>query len=423
MPETSVPLQQNSSANEKTIPIPDIVSERQGGPTGAPSPETDTTDDHNGHTKISSWDELIESVGQPSLEISSLPSTMDEVNRRAVDFSQALRQEIAEIEKQRLFWTKSEKRLEELKTELAMLKQHLLSQELAEVKARAKVLKQERLARKARESQINQENLTEDLLRQVGKRLLDRGLSQDFVKDIAANLKSWVERTKINLTHQTDLKKLKKGLVLEMKKMIKVQPLAHLNNEGQNVLALIGPAGGGKSESALKMAMNYQLAFRKKVALIIAADGPATEFQQTALLASVAKLSFSIATDPADLKDTISRMEDKEVIVVDFALNNVGNKKRLEEYIQAGSPGETHLVIPANTDLSDMMLAIQNFKQFNFNNLIFTKTDQMKKIGYVIETNYRVGKQISYISNGSTIPDDFEAANALKLAHMILKGA
>jgi flagellar biosynthesis GTPase FlhF len=379
-------------------------------------------EDNNGHSKINNWDELIDSVDTPSETATSTPATMDEVSRRAIDFSQALKHEISEIEKQRVFWIKSEKRLEDLKMELAVLKQHLLSQELAEVKERAKILKNERLARKAKEANFNQEILIEKLLSQVEKRLLNRGISTEFAKEITIQFKAWIVRSNLNLTHKADLKNLKKGLVTELKKMIKVQPFAHLSNKNQNVVALVGPSGVGKSETALKMAINYQLAFRKKVAVIIASDGPTTDFKQMALLASIAKVSFSIVSGPMDLKETIEQLGDKEVIVIDFAINNVTQTKLLNEYIKAALPQETHLVLPANTELAEMAKTTRDFSQFQYNNLIFTKTDQMKKIGYLIEMNYRTGKNISYISSGNTIPDDIENANALKIAHMILKG-
>ena len=376
----------------------------------------------NGHADIENWDQLIESVGPSETILKSVPQTMNEVSKRAVDFSQALRKEIAEIERQRAFWIKSEKRLEELKKELAVLKQHLLSQELAEVKERAKLLKKERLARRAKEQAMDQEHLLEDLAVQVIKRLKNRGISPEFATHIAGKYRDWILRSKINLNQQGELKKLKKGLIIELKKLIKVQPIAHVNSKSQRIAAVVGPTGSGKTETSLKMAMNYMLAFRKKVALVVASDGLAAEHQQTALLASLAKLPFSIVTNPMDLQETLKEHTDKDVIVIDFAMKYAANKKLLVDFVKASHANDIHLTMPADGTFNDLLRMAHDYGPVGFNYLLFTKVDKVKRSGHLLELTYKTGVPVSYLCTGETIPDDIEAANALTLAYMILKG-
>lgn len=378
--------------------------------------------DGNGASKISSWEELIQSVERPTRSFELAPETMDEVSRRAIDFSKALRQEIAEIEKQRAFWTKSEKRLEELKKELAVLKQHLLAQELAEVKERAKLLKKERMERRAREARINQDSLLKDLIAQIAKRLDARGLTPAFVNELTTNFREWVKRAHLNLTHQVDVKKLKKGLIIEMKKMIKVQSPGFLDSKERRLLGLVGADVQETADTTLKIALTLQLAHRKKVAMVIVTDSAPKEFQQTALLASIGKVSLSLLTDPSELDETIGQLEGKEIVLVAYAFKHAKKVAGIKQMVQSIPLKEIHLILPANSQLEQMLARVAEYEVAEVDYLIFSKTAEMKKVGFLVELAYQTGKPISYLCRGNTIPDDLESANALKIAHMILKG-
>ena len=62
------------------------------------------------------------------------------------------------------------------------------------------------------------------------------------------------------------------------------------------------------------------------------------------------------------------------------------------------------------------------YEPVGFNYLLFTKVDKVKQPGHLLELTYKTGTPVSYVCAGDTIPDDIEAANALTLAYMILKG-
>ena len=374
----------------------------------------------NGHMD---WDQLMSFLSQKKNGKHKAGEAMKEVTQKAVDFSRALKVEIEEIERQRKFWIESEKRLESLKKELTELKHYILTQELAEVRERARLLKERRRLHQKKEASFDQQKLKAKLFSGVKKRLEERGLSKGLADKITNRFHQWLLRSEIDLENPMDFKKIQKGLIYELKNAIKVRKQEPNFKKEQETIALIGPPHAGKTTTALKLVMNNFLLMKKKVAFIQVSDVIDESTQQSAMLASIAKFSFSIVSDPKDLMETIAHHRDKDLILIDFDFHNSRDFFLVRQFIEKVKPTETHLVLPTTESLEELNKHIQVFDEIDFDYMIFTQLDRQKKIGHILEINQKTGKPISYLCNGSMVPDDIEPADPLKLAHMILKGA
>jgi flagellar biosynthesis protein FlhF len=67
-----------------------------------------------------------------------------------------------------------------------------------------------------------------------------------------------------------------------------------------------------------------------------------------------------------------------------------------------------------------MMDVALRYNIFNYDRVILTKADECISVGFLWEVLDRIGKPVSYITNGQNVPYDIEEANPQKIAKMIM---
>ena len=67
-----------------------------------------------------------------------------------------------------------------------------------------------------------------------------------------------------------------------------------------------------------------------------------------------------------------------------------------------------------------MLDVIERFGQLRIAYLIMTKLDETSTYGSLLNACKFAGKPLSYVTNGQTVPDDIEVAEADRIAELIL---
>ena len=65
-------------------------------------------------------------------------------------------------------------------------------------------------------------------------------------------------------------------------------------------------------------------------------------------------------------------------------------------------------------------LAIERFADVRVDKLIFTKLDEARHVGNVLNVVRAVKKSLSYVTTGQDVPADIEVAKGRRIAQMIL---
>lgn len=197
-----------------------------------------------------------------------------------------------------------------------------------------------------------------------------------------------------------------------------------LNQNDCKTVALVGPTGVGKTTTVAKLAADFALKQGYKVALITADTYRIAAVDQLKTYADIIGLPLDVVYSPEELKEAISRNQDKNLILVDTAGRSPDNNVHLTELqaLLAVNPNiETYLVLSTTTKYKDALEIVDKFSACSPHKFLFTKADESTNIGTIFNLLYRFPTGISYITTGQNVPDDIELANPEKLANLLLK--
>jgi flagellar biosynthesis protein FlhF len=81
----------------------------------------------------------------------------------------------------------------------------------------------------------------------------------------------------------------------------------------------------------------------------------------------------------------------------------------------AGSRSEIHLALSATTKASDVEEILKQFEPFRYSAVILTKLDETLRIGNILGALSTLGKPVSFLADGQSVPQDIEKASVLRL--------
>lgn len=203
----------------------------------------------------------------------------------------------------------------------------------------------------------------------------------------------------------------------------KPEPLTLKENGEPTVVIFIGPTGVGKTTTIAKIAANYALQYKKKIGMITADTYRIAAVEQLKTYAEILGMPVSVIYSPAEIKDAISQHSDKDIILIDTAGRSHRNKMQfdeLKELVYASEADEVYLVLSATTSNRNIYEILNNYSFLENYRLIFTKLDETHANGVILNTKFKTGKSLSYVTNGQSVPDDIEVANIDRLTKSLL---
>lgn len=191
-----------------------------------------------------------------------------------------------------------------------------------------------------------------------------------------------------------------------------------------NLIFLVGPTGVGKTTTIAKLAANMTFAEQKNVALITLDTYRVAAVEQLKTFAEIMDIAISVAYTPQELAEAVEKFAYNDFIFVDTAGRSPYNFEQLEELQQCvavARPNEVVLVLSLATPSTDLINIYEKFSLVGIDKLIFTKLDETRNYGQMLNTVYEVKKPIAYITNGQNVPDDIIIPDTWELAQMILR--
>ncbi len=192
--------------------------------------------------------------------------------------------------------------------------------------------------------------------------------------------------------------------------------------EEAKVQCLIGPTGVGKTTTIAKLAANYALLANKRVALITVDTYRIAAVEQLKTYAEIIGVPVDVAFSPTELKEAIERRREYDMILVDTAGRSQRNKMQMAElrsFLEVIESPQIHLVLSATTRLKEMLDTLEQFGRLPISYLIVTKLDETTTFGMLYNICRLSDKPLSYVTNGQSVPDDIEVAEAKRVAELI----
>lgn len=200
------------------------------------------------------------------------------------------------------------------------------------------------------------------------------------------------------------------------------------DSDGLNVVFFIGPTGVGKTTTIAKVASEYVLKKKKKVALLTADTYRLAATDQLREYANILDIPMSIVLTPDDINSALAGFKGYDLVLVDtagFSHKNQAQREDMNKILQTVDPSynkDVYLVLSATTKYKDLLEIIDIYKSFTDFNIIFTKLDETSAYGSILNCKLYSGAKLSYVTNGQNVPDDIEVLDTQKIVKNLLGG-
>lgn len=194
---------------------------------------------------------------------------------------------------------------------------------------------------------------------------------------------------------------------------------------GKRVAAFIGPTGVGKTTTIAKLAAELSLKQKKRVGIISIDSYRIGAVEQLKTYSDIMGLPCLPAFSAEDFNQALLRMENREIILVDTAGQSHLDMKRMEELgrlmtAEGDTKISTHLVLSATVKREDMREAAANFATLSPESYVFTKVDETRARGGLIDQIMALRLPVSFVTNGQRVPEDIMSATKKRILQLVL---
>ncbi|PIA70619.1 flagellar biosynthesis protein FlhF [Pseudomonas sediminis] len=194
----------------------------------------------------------------------------------------------------------------------------------------------------------------------------------------------------------------------------KVEPL-----EEGGVIALVGPAGMGKTTTLAKLAARYVLKYGSQQVALVSMDSFRIGAQeQLKTLGRILGVSVTQIDPGQSLLQALAPLAKKRVVLVDTAglpSNDPALRLQLESLASARIKAKNYLVLAATSQSQVLKAAYHSYKRCGLSGCILTKLDEAASLGEVL--GLAIGQQlpVAYVTDGPRIPDDLQVPRSHQL--------
>jgi flagellar biosynthesis protein FlhF len=204
---------------------------------------------------------------------------------------------------------------------------------------------------------------------------------------------------------------------------LQIHPPLDSARKGTKAFILVGPTGVGKTTTIAKLAAIYSVGTKgaapPQVKIVTIDNYRIGALKQIETYAEIMRVPVSCVESAADFKKYLALCGESDFILVDTIGRSPRDLTKLGEMREvldaAGSYSEIHLAVSATTKASDVEEILKTFEPFRYRAVILTKLDETLRLGNILSVLSALGKPVSYIADGQSVPQDIERASVLRL--------
>lgn len=225
-----------------------------------------------------------------------------------------------------------------------------------------------------------------------------------------------------NLKSNEDEKKSWQNCLRDLTYHLNVCPGDQLKQGG--IFALVGPTGAGKTTTLAKMAVKFTLEHTDaKVGLVTMDNYRLAAHDQLRTLGQILGVPVQVADQEHSLLHCIETLQECDLVLIDTAGLTPEHpmlKFQLDQLAALQGRIHTLLTLPATSNSRVLRRVYHNYKAACLTGCILSKTDEASSLGDVISVLLESNLDLSYVTDGQRIPDDFHRGNAKKLIKQLV---
>ena len=190
-------------------------------------------------------------------------------------------------------------------------------------------------------------------------------------------------------------------------------------------LALVGPTGVGKTTSMIKLTVFESQRIQRCIGWVNTDHRTLASGDPLALYASILAVRYETAENGKDLKRALDRLADCDLILIDtpgVSPRDQEGMNKLRRLLDEPPNLRRALLCSATTNHADMADWVQTYSRIGLSSLFFTKLDECRHFGPLINTALGSGYPLSYITLGQNMTGDLEIAKPDVLTSLLLTG-
>lgn len=178
------------------------------------------------------------------------------------------------------------------------------------------------------------------------------------------------------------------------------------------VIALLGPAGVGKTTSISKIAAAYAMRHGvDEVALITTDSYRIAGHEQLKTLGKILRVPMRVVTEQHPLEQVLEQLNNKKLVLIDTA----GLSNRDQDFDEQMKMLErlpvsvTRWLVLASTSQKRILeKAVEDYQTLRLDGCILTKLDECASLGEALSVVVDAQLPVAYTTDGQNIPDDIE---------------
>lgn len=197
-------------------------------------------------------------------------------------------------------------------------------------------------------------------------------------------------------------------LLAHLARMIATPEIEPLEEGG--VIAMVGPAGMGKTTTLAKLAARYVLKYGASSTALVSMDSYRIGAQeQLKTLGRILNVPVTHVDPGQSLANALDPLLRKRVVLIDTAglqASDPALRMQLESLAGRGIKSKNYLVLATTSQKQVLTAAYHSYKRCGLAGCILTKLDETASLGEVLSLAISHELPVAYLTDGPRIPDD-----------------
>ena len=252
--------------------------------------------------------------------------------------------------------------------------------------------------------------------------LTEQGLDLELIKDLFHRV---AETTNPKIFNDEErLRQILRKQLETYVRILRIERWEAGKSRTARILYVIGPSGAGKTSFCARLTAHLNQTEPRRIAWVCADTIRSGAIAQTRAYAEAFGIEPRFVYTTADLQQTFTELEKEDLILVDTPARNPYNAQEiieLSELLTVAPQKVTFLVLSASAKEADLQQAVAAFSPLGVNAFVFSKLDETRQYGSLLNIVWKSKIPIAYLSDGSQVLDHLRSAQARFLAELLLR--